>query len=105
MTIEMFNSLDEQQKMQLIFDANKIAEKVDNEANYQLFQIGNFFVETRRSLEGKFKKTLTTYSLKELPVDYAGEVLSIPIVILDNEPVANPTKSTSNKKVSSSKYQ
>ena len=76
--------LKEQQKVELIFDANKITEKVDNEANYQLFQIDNFFVEAKTSLEGKFKRSFTTYSLKELPAEYAGEILSIPIVVLSH---------------------
>lgn len=85
MTIENFNMLSEPQKVELIFDANKITEKVDNDANYQLFQIDSFYVEAKTSLEGKFKRSFTTYTLKELPVEYASEVLSIPVVIL-NEP-------------------
>lgn len=89
MTIDEFKSLDEQQKVQLIFDANKITEKIDNEANYQLFQIDNFFVETKTSLEGRFKRSIKTYTLKELPADYAGEVLGMPIVRLDSEIGAN----------------
>lgn len=92
MTIEIFNNLKEQQKVQLVFDANKITEKVDDEANYQLFQIDDFFVETRTSLEGKFKRTFTTYSLKELPVEYVGEVLAIPIVVLDGQSQENEFK-------------
>lgn len=89
MTIENFNTLNDHQKVELIFDANKITEKVDNEANYQLFQINNFFVEAKTSLEGKFKRSFTTYTLKELPVEYAGEVLSIPIVTLNNKSEVN----------------
>lgn len=69
----------------MIFDSNKVTEKVDNEANYQLFQIDNFFVEAKSSLNGKFKRSFTTYSLKELPVDYVGEVLSIPLVVLNDQ--------------------
>src|SRR5215212_594506 len=84
MTIETFNKLDLHQKVELIFEANKITEQVDNEANYQLFQVEDFFVEAKTSLEGKFKRSFTTYSLKELPVEYAGEVLSIPIVTFSN---------------------
>lgn len=97
MTIEIFNTLNEQQKVELIFDANKITEKVDNETNYQLFQIDNFFVEAKTSLEGKFKRSFTTYSLKELPAEYAGEVLSIPIVILNEQPQVNDLKKTTLK--------
>lgn len=85
MTIETFNNLNYQQQVEMIFDSNKVTEKVDNEANYQLFQIDNFFVEAKSSLNGKFKRSFTTYSLKELPVDYVGEVLSIPIVVLNDQ--------------------
>ncbi len=94
MTIESFNLLDEQQKVQIIFDADKISEKVDNEANYQLFQIYNFFVEARTSLEGKFKRSFTFFTLKELPAEYASEVLSIPIVTLNTEKQENKLKRT-----------
>jgi hypothetical protein len=92
MTIEDFKTLNEHQKVQIIFDANKITEKIDNEANFQLFQIGNFFVETKTSLEGKFKRCIKTYTLKELPLDYAGEVIGMPIVKLNDVPV--PTTAT-----------
>ena len=85
MTIENFKNLNHQQKVELIFDANKITEKVDNEANYQLFQINNFFVEAKSSLDGKFKRSFTTYTLRELPVSYVEEVLSIPIVVLNDQ--------------------
>ena len=85
MTIENFRNLSYQQKVELIFDANKITERVDNEANYQLFQIDNFFVEAKSSLDGKFKRSFTTYTLRELPVSYVEEVLSIPIVVLNDQ--------------------
>ena len=85
MTIDDFKILEDHQKVQLIFDANKISEKIDDVANYQLFQIDNFFVESKTSLEGKFKRTIRTFSLKELPVEYAGEVLRMPIVKFEKE--------------------
>lgn len=83
MTIKNFNLLEEHQKVQLIFDADKMSEKADNEANYQLFRIDNSFVEVKTSLEGKFKRSFTFYTLKNLPAEYASEVLSIPIVVLN----------------------
>jgi hypothetical protein len=89
MTIESFNLLKEHQKIQMIFDADKISEKVDDEANYQLFKIDNFFIEAKTSLEGKFKRSFTFYTLKELPADYISEVLAIPIVTLNNQERAN----------------
>ncbi|MCW3107304.1 MAG: hypothetical protein JWQ09_1810 [Segetibacter sp.] len=98
MTIDDFKILDDHQKVQLIFDANKITEKIDNEANYQLFQIDNFFVETKTSLVGKFKRSIKTYTLKELPIDYAGEVVGMPIVRADNPVVTITNDNTSVKK-------
>ena len=83
MIIESFNKMNEHQKVQLIFEADKITEKIDTEANYQLFKISNFFVEVKSSIDGKFKRSFTAYSLKELPVAYLSEVLSIPIVTLN----------------------
>ena len=82
MTIEMFNALSFQEKAELIFDAKKITEKAGNEDNYQLFQINNFFIETRTSREGKFKRSFKSFTLKELPADYISEVLLLPIVTL-----------------------
>ncbi|MCW3115717.1 MAG: hypothetical protein JWR18_4113 [Segetibacter sp.] len=98
MTIDDFKILEEHQKVQLIFDANKITEKIDNESNYQLFQIDNFFVETKTSLEGKFKRSIKTYALKELPVDYVGEVLRMPIVKFESELQPTPNPAFSSKK-------
>lgn len=94
MTIESFNLLDEHQKVQLIFEADKISEKVDDEANYQLFRIDNFFIEAKTSLEGKFKRCFTFYTLKELPAEYASEVMSIPIVTLNTKKQGNESEST-----------
>lgn len=98
MTLDQFKALEDHEKVQIIFDANKITEKIDNEANYQLFQIGNFYVETKTSLEGKFKRTIKTYTLKDLPVDYAGEVLQVPIVKFKSEITASSNHSQNKKK-------
>ncbi len=92
MNIESFNRLQDHQKVQLIFDADKISEKADGEANYQLFKIDNFFIEARTSLEGKFKRTFTYYTLKNLPAEYASEILSIPIVKLNTDKTDNEIK-------------
>ena len=85
MTINDFKMLEDHQKVQIIFDAEKVSEKIDDVANYQLFQIDNFFVETKTSLEGKFKRSIKTFTLKELPVEYAGEVLRMPIVKFEKD--------------------
>lgn len=85
MTIEMFDVLDEHQKVKLIFDANMISESNDDEIRYQLFQIENFYVETKTSLQNSFKRVISTYTLKNLPAEYLSEILSIPVVLADSE--------------------
>jgi|GEM_PF-6747318 len=85
MTIEDFDMLSEHDKVVLIFEASKITEKTDEVAKYQLFKIDNFFVETKTSLHGEFKRVITTYSLKNLPAEYAGEVVSLPVVVSDSK--------------------
>lgn len=98
MTAEDFKILEDRQKVQMIFDAKKITERIDQESNYQLFQIDNFYVETKTSLEGKFKRSIKTYTLKDLPVDYAGEVLKMPIVRFADDINAVPMGSGNFKK-------
>ena len=85
MTIENFNKLNEKEKVVLIFEASKITEKLDDTIKYQLFKIDNFYIETKTSVLGKFKRTITTYTLKDLPAEYAGQILSIPLVLTDEE--------------------
>lgn len=86
----------------MIFDAEKIAEQSDGEVNYQLFQIENFYVEAKTSLEGKFRRTITTYSLVDLPGAYVTEVLKLPFVLGEEVSVAADKRIMSGKYVSNS---
>lgn len=81
MTIENFNLLSNSEKTVLIFEANQITERLDDTIKYQLFKIDNFYIETKTSLLGNFKRVINTYTLKDLPAQYAGHLLSIPIVL------------------------
>jgi hypothetical protein len=74
MTLEEFNGLPDKRKKELLIDAKKIAEKEDEIATYELFQIDSFFVEVSRSVIHKFRKILNTYHLKNLPMAYGGIV-------------------------------
>ena len=74
MTVEEFNNLDEEQKKAAIFDAKKVTERFDPVMKYELFQIDNFFIETRISLQNKFRRVIATFSSKEVPNVYAGKV-------------------------------
>ena len=70
MTAEQFDKLDEEQKKILIFEAKKITERFEQRMKFELFQIDNFFVETKTSLQHKFKRVVATFSRKELPGNY-----------------------------------
>jgi hypothetical protein len=98
MNVDDFRLLEDCQKVQMIFDAKKITEKIDQDSNYQLFQIENFYVETKICLEGKCKRSIKAYSLKELPVEYAGEVLGVPIVRFAKDIAGNQVEDISVKK-------
>jgi hypothetical protein len=74
MTVQQFNNLDEEAKKAAIFDAKKITERFDHVIKYELFQIDNFFVETKTSLQHKFKRVISTFSSMEVPVVYAGKM-------------------------------
>lgn len=75
MTPEEFNNLDDASKKVLLFDARKVVEKQDGFSRFQLFKIDNFFVEAKTSLKNFTRRCLTTYTVKDLPVMYAGDVL------------------------------
>jgi hypothetical protein len=76
MTVEQFNGLDEEQKKAVIFDAKKISERFDKKTiKYELFQIDNFFIETKTSLQHKFKRVIATFSGKEVPLLYDGKIV------------------------------
>lgn len=72
MTVEQFNRLNEEEKKAAIFDAEKVSERFDKMMKFELFQIDNFFIETKTSLQHKFKRVIATFSLKDVPAVYAG---------------------------------
>ncbi|MDQ6815357.1 MAG: hypothetical protein M3040_16600 [Bacteroidota bacterium] len=74
MTVEQFNSLDEEQKKAAIFDAKKVTERVNQVEKYELFQIDNFFIEIKTSLRQRFRRVIATFSSKEVPKIYAGQI-------------------------------
>jgi hypothetical protein len=75
MTVNDFNKLDEDSKKVMIFEAKKVVEKQDGFTKFQLFKIDNFFVETKTTLKNFTKRCLTTYTVRELPSMYSGDVL------------------------------
>lgn len=74
MTVEHFNNLNEEEKKAAIFDAKKVSERFDQVMKYELFQIDNFFIETKTSLQYKFKRVIATFSSKEVPPAYEGKI-------------------------------
>ena len=75
MTIDFFNSLPEARKKEIIVDAKKVAEHADDIAKEELFQVDNFFVAVKTSLFLRYRKIANTYSLKDIPLMYAGKVM------------------------------
>ena len=73
MRMEEFNNLDEENKRLIIFDADKVSEKLVDSTKYELFAIHDFFIETKTSISYDFKRTISTYTINNLPVRYASE--------------------------------
>jgi hypothetical protein len=76
MTIEEFNGLGEDRKKELLVDAKKIAEYEDEIAKHELFQLDHFFIEVSFSVTHKFRKLVRTYTLEEVPLQFAAKVLA-----------------------------
>ncbi len=74
MRMEEFNNLDEESKRLIIFDADKVSEKLIDSTKYELFAIHDFFIETKTSIGYNFKRTISTYTINNLPVRYASEI-------------------------------
>jgi hypothetical protein len=80
MTINDYNGMNHEEKISWLSKAKKITERIEECTKYELFQLGNFFIEIRFCIRQQFKKIVNTYVLKELPQEYVAEVLAIPIV-------------------------
>lgn len=74
MTVEDFEKLSEQDKKVQLFEARKVTERQDSFSKFELFYIDNFFVESKTSKLQLFKRTIKCYSLKDLPLAYAGSL-------------------------------
>ena len=74
--------MEDHKKMSLLSKAKKIAEKMETCTKYELFQLENFYVEIRFCIQNQIKKIINTYLLKELPKEYAAELIAIPLVAL-----------------------
>ena len=74
MTIDDYNNLNDESKGAVLFDADKISEKVDVHNKFQLFYISDFYIETKTSRKNKFKRTVTLYTPNTLPAIYTDEI-------------------------------
>ena len=63
MTLEEFNKLSDKNKKELLIDAKKVSERVDEVATTELFQIDGFYIEVSRSVTHRFRKIINTYPL------------------------------------------
>ena len=73
MTPEQFDSLSEEHKNIEIFEARKITERFNQRVKFELFQIDDFFVEIKTSLQHRFRRVVSTYTRKDIPIEYPKE--------------------------------
>ena len=77
MTVEEFDTLDDSEKNILIFEAEKLGEKTDEISKYELFFIDGFYVETRTSIQHKFRRCINTFTAEKPPAAYASKQFAI----------------------------
>jgi hypothetical protein len=61
MTLEEYNSLDDQTKKVFLFEADKVAERNEGLTKIQLYKIDDFFIETRRNIEDPSRRLISTF--------------------------------------------
>ena len=66
MTANEFEMLDENGKNIVLFEANKIAEKIEDDYKTELFQVDEFFIESKITLDSTSKRVLTTLKTKPI---------------------------------------
>ena len=59
MTAKEFENLDDNDKKVALFEANKIAEKLEGSQKTEVFKIDNFYIESKTSIVFKTKRVLT----------------------------------------------
>ncbi len=74
MTSEKFNSLQSQDKEDLLLHAVEVCRKSDELVNHELFKLNDFFIEVKMNYQHRVHRIITAYTREELPVMYAGEV-------------------------------
>jgi hypothetical protein len=75
MTAEQFDTLSEEHKNIQIFEAKKVTERFQQRDKYELFQIDDFFVEIKTSLQNKSRRVILTYTKSDIPGEYRKEEL------------------------------
>jgi hypothetical protein len=74
MTVQYFNNLSDAEKNVIIFEAEKVDEIKDVYATYTLFKANELYIEVTTSNEGMFRKKITPFDLKDLPMIYTSNV-------------------------------
>lgn len=60
MSIEEFQSLSEEERKIVIFEAEKVSEREDATSKYELFKIDNFYIQVKTSISHSFKRIIET---------------------------------------------
>ena len=66
MTAKEFENLDDNDKKVALFEANKIAEKLDGSQKTEVFKIDNFYIESKTSMVLRTKRVLTIFNSDRL---------------------------------------
>jgi len=72
--IEDFNCLPDQEKKQLLVDAQKIAERFEHSVRFEFFRLNDFYIEVKTSFERQYRVISNVYALQNVPSIYADKV-------------------------------
>jgi hypothetical protein len=76
-SIENFNSLSDKQKKSLLVDAKKVSEYQQDLVRYELFSVGNFYVEVKIDFLERYRVIAGAYSSDNIPPMYRGQVAKV----------------------------
>ena len=74
MTLENFIILSEQRQKEILVDADKLDERLDNSTKYEFFGIEDFFVEVKTCFAERYRKITNYYQSNNIPPTYLKNV-------------------------------
>jgi hypothetical protein len=74
MTLENFIILPEQRQKEILVDAHKLDERIDNSTKIEFFGIDDFFVEVKTCFLERYRKITNYYQSNNIPPTYSNKV-------------------------------